>query len=652
MNASHCAALDAERSSLGAVFLDSTAWKEAGSLTAEDFLDEAHREVFEAMLQLAEDGQPVDRVTVKAVLVERGAKVAGNQATIDLLDKVVPAASSAAYYAQEIRKAASKRRAEARLVQLLRDLQAGGDARTLRVGLAAANEELEATEEGDWPVPLPLDGYPLPAFPVEVLPPEVRAMVEAVAANSDVPVDLPAMVALACVATCCAKRIWIEQTSDYQVPLNLYVLIALGSGNRKTGVFRHMVKPLRDYEKEQALGFVAARAQAETDKRIAEKRRLRLEEMAALADGAERAALEEDARKAAAESAEMPEPRPPQLFMSEATSEAMELALVEQGGRIAVLADEGGVLDTIAGRYSKGGPNLDVLLHGHSGGDLRVKRKSGDRHVDDALVTIGLSVQPDVLRVFTSDPAFRGRGMDARFLYSVPRSFLGERKHEHRPIPAQVIKGYQSCVRALVELPESEERRILRLTPAAEARLHAFEVELEPKLSPDGELHSMVSWCSKLTSVIARVAGLLHCMRYPLQPWETAVAPSTVADAIRVGHYLIAHARCAFDQMGAAPVPELARKMLGYLRREQRDGFNLRELRRAVSEKPEVAEYHAALAVLEAHGYIRALPAAPRGPRGGRPPSPVYEVNPKALRSGSGGRGDPLGLIALASEAA
>lgn len=37
-------------------------------------------------------------------------------------------------------------------------------------------------------------------------------------------------------------------------------------------------------------------------------------------------------------------------------------------------------------------------------------------------------------------------------------------------------------------------------------------------------------------------------------------------------------------------------------------------------------EIGAALMLLGIHGYVRALPAPPKAPRGGRPASPRYEV--------------------------
>jgi replicative DNA helicase len=47
----------------------------------------------------------------------------------------------------------------------------------------------------------------------------------------------------------------------------------------------------------------------------------------------------------------------PQLVANDVTSETATSLLAQQGGRLAVLSPEGGILATIAGRYS-GTPNL------------------------------------------------------------------------------------------------------------------------------------------------------------------------------------------------------------------------------------------------------------------------------------------------------
>ena len=76
--------------------------------------------------------------------------------------------------------------------------------------------------------------------------------------------------------------------------------------------------------------------------------------------------------------------------------------------------DEGGIFDILAGRYSKGVPNLDLWLKGHSVSPLRIDRQDRSRlpiMIDKPHLTVGISPQPDVLASLRDKPGFRGRGL-------------------------------------------------------------------------------------------------------------------------------------------------------------------------------------------------------------------------------------------------
>jgi len=102
---------------------------------------------------------------------------------------------------------------------------------------------------------------------------------------------------------------------------------------------------------------------------------------------------------------------------------------------LAWLSSEGGLFDTLAGRYSKGVPNLDLFLKAHAGESDRVDRLSRESvSIQCARLTIGLSPQPDVLSGLVDQPGFMGRGLFARFLYLLPASNVGYRTLIREPI--------------------------------------------------------------------------------------------------------------------------------------------------------------------------------------------------------------------------
>jgi len=88
------------------------------------------------------------------------------------------------------------------------------------------------------------------------------------------------------------------------------------------------------------------------------------------------------------------------------------------------------VFDQMAGRYNQtAGPNLGVYLKGHAGDLLKVDRRARPpEYVQRPCLTIGLTVQPEILQGLAGRPGFRGRGLLARFLYSLPASLVGSRQ--------------------------------------------------------------------------------------------------------------------------------------------------------------------------------------------------------------------------------
>jgi replicative DNA helicase len=97
--------IDAERSLLGGILLDGKMLDQiALIISAADFYRPANRKVFEAMCAVAEDGEAVERVTVKERLIStQQIGHVGGEDYLDLLDKIVPTAANLEYYARIIR---------------------------------------------------------------------------------------------------------------------------------------------------------------------------------------------------------------------------------------------------------------------------------------------------------------------------------------------------------------------------------------------------------------------------------------------------------------------------------------------------------------------------------------------------------------------
>jgi replicative DNA helicase len=100
--------LEAEQSVLGAVLLDNDAINQALEiLSAEDFYRESHREIFRAMVSLADHNQPVDAITLTDILRTRAVLEAiGGAGYIAELAACVPTAANVAHYSRIVREKA------------------------------------------------------------------------------------------------------------------------------------------------------------------------------------------------------------------------------------------------------------------------------------------------------------------------------------------------------------------------------------------------------------------------------------------------------------------------------------------------------------------------------------------------------------------
>jgi hypothetical protein len=180
--------------------------------------------------------------------------------------------------------------------------------------------------------------------------------------------------------------------------------------------------------------------------------------------------------------------------------------------------------------------------------------------------------------------------------------------------------------------PTSDEApAVLILDQEAAELLLGFERELEPRLAAgSGDLAHLAGWAAKLAGATCRLAGLLHLAGHLRDGWNRPIGADTFAAAIGLAGYLVEHARAVFDLMGADPRIEVARWLLEWISRTGQAQFTRRDAHRAAPRGrfAKATDLNPALALLEEHGWLRRLDADAPGPKGGRPPSPRFLVNP------------------------
>ncbi len=485
-----------------------------------------------------------------------------------------------------------------------------------------------------WAPPVPLRTFTPPRFPTACLPPGLREYVEALARATQTPADLPALATLAVAATACAKRAEVEVRPDWVEPLNIFTAVVLPPGNLKSAVFVDVTRPLSEFQGAEAARLSLEIKRSQARRKVAEKVLERAQAEAAKAnDPKERTLALAEVDRATAELNALPIMVSPRLWVDDVTPEKLAILMAEQGERLALLSAEGGVFGLMAGRYvSNGGPNIDVFLKGHAGDRLAVDRVGREPVVIEApALTVGLAVQPDVIRSLANTPEFRGRGLLARFLYAVPQSLVGARDLDAPHVPDEVRAGYEAIVKTLLSIEATQNARRLRLTNGAANRLREFRAWLEPQLGLAGELSVIADWGSKLSGAVARIAALLHMagQAHARAPWELPISSDTMAAAVAIGRHLIPHAEAAFGLMGADPALEDAERVLAWLRRGQVERLSIRDAMRTCRSLRTGEQAQAAVKVLLDRGWLRPEERPEKsGP--GRPAGETWSVSPFA----------------------
>jgi putative DNA primase/helicase len=189
-----------------------------------------------------------------------------------------------------------------------------------------------------------------------------------------------------------------------------------------------------------------------------------------------------------------------------------------------------------------------------------------------------------------------------------------------------VSEAYATLVR---KLADTESGSLVRLDAGAKRCFDRWRAEVEAMLADGGQLELIRDWGGKLAGATARIAGVLHCVTDSPQ---VPLSEDTIKAAVSISRYLIQHARYVLLGMShdEADVSVQAFHILNWIRRHEPKVFGQRDAHQSLKGRFSRAEDMAlALKELESRGYIR------RGPKPqtsvGRPPSPVWEVNPAFL---------------------
>jgi replicative DNA helicase len=492
---------------------------------------------------------------------------------------------------------------------------------------AAKRSTNGAGDSEPWPDPEPFDALDLPTFPVDAFSPWLRNWTLAEAQFAQVPVDLPAAIALAAASLAVARRFDVRVRGGWGEPCNLWVAVAMPPGERKSPIFAHATQPAYDFAKAEAERLGPHIAKRDLDRRVLTGQIAAAESAAVKHKPYEGGDEMQAGRELVMRLADLPEIHAPTLLADDTTAEALAVILAENGERIGLFSAEGGPFELMAGRYSERGTNFEIFLKAHAGDHHQVHRiKRAPIFLERPLVTMVLTVQPSVIQGLSGKDGFRGRGLLARFLFSLPQTALGRRAVNTPEVPPEVTGLYSRALRAIFEIRGPG--RSFEMSPEADAARGVFQAALEPRLGPDGDLSPIADWAGKLTGTVCRLAGVLQVADHALEPERMPgeIRGETFQRAVVIGDYFLEHAVGAFGAMGLDDETALAKRTWAWIRRRNVGDFTEREALRAVHSTVEA--FKPALAQLVERNLVRKRPAGP--PTGGRPASESYDVNPRA----------------------
>ncbi|AKH38219.1 MULTISPECIES: DUF3987 domain-containing protein [Nitrosomonas] len=482
----------------------------------------------------------------------------------------------------------------------------------------------------EWP-PLILPGtIKLPTIQANILPAWAGEMAQALAANLQVSESAVILPALSSIATAVQRRFEVAPHGDqsYSEPLNIWTLTIAPSGSRKTPVLNALTDPLKRWEKLTGDRMRRQIADVEATRSVIEKRIEKLKTKAgATDDEQERNKIRDEIRS---EIEAMPdELKSPRLMTGDITPEQLQVMLVEQHERMALISDEAGIFQILSGQYSGGIAILDVFLQAYSGSSVRIDRRTRQAFMEKPALTFCLMLQPGILQNAANDKRFHDSGLLARFLFTIPQNTVGRRDVRNlTPIPDDIKRAWHDeLLNLLVDAEKfAPAPRILAFTHKARELWLDFAQQVEDELGENGKLQHIAEWGAKLAGNCARIAGLMQLIKTGRN--SNCVDDDAVGRAVTLCELLIEHTKTAFQLLGADQIEADALHVMKWIQASRLIEFNRSQAQKALEGRFRTVDKLKVAAERLSEWNVLS-PEMKRINKGSKKPSFYYQVNPQ-----------------------
>ena len=330
---------------------------------------------------------------------------------------------------------------------------------------------------------------------------------------------MPSVSLLAVASLCAQKKFIVNPKPGWLEPVNLYASVVALPSERKSPVLAKIIKPVHEYTREEN---ERRRPQVEDYRTRKDMLQRRIESMKKAATSSSKAKTAspvtlEDIEMLHDELADLEKGAIDYICLvaDDITMEALASIMAANDEKMAIASSEGGIFNTLAGLYTGGVVSMDIFLKAYSGDFYQSDRMSRKHEsLQHPALTVLLMVQQAVLEAIMENYAFKGRGLLARFLYSIPTSLVGNRKYGATPVPEEFEAAFKDLVDRLLKIPDTGEARIIRFSPEAQEEARKLFYDLEPRYKDeDGDLKQIEDWAGKHHGRVMRIAGIVTHLR-------------------------------------------------------------------------------------------------------------------------------------------
>jgi hypothetical protein len=483
------------------------------------------------------------------------------------------------------------------------------------------------TDFEPWGEIIPLDTLTPPPFPLECLPVTIGNYARAVSEYTQTDPSMAGVAQLGLLGTLFQNKLHVQSVNGNIEQTSIDAVVILPPAERKSEVIRLTVKPVNKFESEYNTAHRAELSRNKAEKTLRQK----------ALDAAQRAKDTDIDTLCRAQAAvdNFRELKPLTLVADDTTIEALISLMKDNGERMLIASDEGGLFAHMKGRYKLNGDDMEIYLKAHSGGRVSVHRKSREPEVlENPALSMIIAVQPYVIENCVLDEENNGRGLTARFVYACCEERAGTRVAVSGRIPEDIAVAYERAVEKCLRLTVGEadfletdytQLRIMQLSE--EARAYAIEYFDTCERRIVEGLERAKGWNGKCFGLAVRIAGLFHAFEYMERgqdPAENLISLETMQKAAIITETLAIHAEKVFmgtDRKNTAAHHLL--KVLGAFRDVSE--INKQEVWQKAKRRYQSAEaFDEALQTLESNHYIRTQTIQTKGR-----PKTIIKLNPQ-----------------------